>query len=249
MMNKAILRLKRTNCKNCHKCIRYCPVKAIRFSAGQAHVMDDECILCGQCFEVCPQNAKEVKNDFEKVKIMMATDSVYVSLAPSFVAAYPGVGIDSMAKALTAIGFKGAEETAIGATIVKTEYERILREEKPNILISSCCTSINLLMRKHYPDTLCALAPVVSPAQAHCLDIKRRHPDAKTVFVGPCIAKKYEAEEDDAIDAVLSFEELNQLFEAFSVVPEPSDDTSAGGKARLFPTTGGVLSTMERLPD
>ena len=246
---KEILRLKQSNCKNCYKCIRHCPVKAIRFSAGQAHVVEDECILCGQCFAVCPQNAKQISCDLEKVQVMLMSAPVYASIAPSFAAAFPGIGISALSAAMRQLGFRGAEETAVGATVVKKEYERILREEKPNVLISSCCTSINLLMRKHYPDTLFALAPVVSPLQAHCAEIKRRHPDAKTVFIGPCIAKKYEAEEGDLIDAVLSFEELSDWLQRAGIPLEPQPDETAGGKTRLFPTTGGVLASMEKLPD
>ena len=246
---KEILRLKKSNCKNCYKCIRHCPVKAIRFSAGQAHVVEEECVLCGQCFAVCPQNAKQISCELEKVRVMLMSAPVYVSIAPSFAAAFPGIGIDALGDAIRQLGFRGAEETAIGAAIVRNEYERILREEKPDVLISSCCTSVNLLMRKHYPDTLFALAPVVSPLQAHCMDIKRRHPDARTVFIGPCIAKKYEAEEGDLIDAVLSFEELADWLRAEQIELTPRADQTPGGKTRLFPTTGGILNTMERLPD
>ena len=97
---------------------------------------------------------------------MLAASPVYVSVAPSFAAAFPGIGIDALEKAIQKLGFRAAEETAVGAAMVKTEYERILREEKPDILLSSCCTSVNLLMTKHYPDLLFALAPVLSPAQA-----------------------------------------------------------------------------------
>ena len=246
---KEILRLKKSNCKNCYKCIRHCPVKAIRFSAGQAHVVEEECVLCGQCFAACPQNAKEISCEMEKVRVMLMSAPVYVSVAPSFAAAFPDIGIDALTDAIQQLGFRGAEETAIGAAIVRNEYERILREEKPDILLSSCCTSVNLLMRKHYPDTLFALAPVVSPLQAHCMDIKRRHPDAKTVFIGPCIAKKYEAAEGDIIDAVLSFEELADWLKAEHIELSPRADETSGGKTRLFPTTGGILNTMERLPD
>lgn len=244
-----ILRLKKSNCKNCHKCIRYCPVKAIRFSAGQAHVVENECILCGQCFSVCPQNAKLISSDLEKVQVMLASEPVYASVAPSFAASFPGVGIDALEQALVKLGFRGAEETAVGAAIVTKEYERILREEKPNVLISSCCTSVNLLMRKHYPDTLFALAPVMSPAQAHGAYIKHHHPGAKVVFIGPCIAKKQEAVDSDQLDAVLSFEELHQWLQAAQIVVEPCADTRPGGKTRQFPTTGGVMNSMEKDPD
>lgn len=246
---KEILRLKPSNCKNCYKCIRYCPVKAIRFSAGQAHVVGDECILCGQCFAVCPQNAKQISSDLEKAQVLLMSAPVYASIAPSFAAAFPGIGISALTEAMMQLGFKGVEETAVGATIVKNEYERILREEKPDVLVSSCCTSINLLMRRHYPDTLFALAPVVSPLQAHCMEIKRHHPDAKTVFIGPCIAKKFEAEEGNLIDAVLSFEELSAWLQQENIRLTPQPDQASGGKTRLFPTTGGILNSMEKLPD
>lgn len=244
-----ILRLKKSNCKNCHKCIRHCPVKAIRFSAGQAHVVENECILCGQCFSVCPQNAKLISSDMEKVRVMLASEPVYASVAPSFAASFPGVGIDALERALVKLGFRGAEETAAGAAIVTKEYERILRDEKPNVLISSCCTSVNLLMQKHYPDTLFALAPVMTPAQAHGTHLKTQHPGAKVVFIGPCIAKKQEAMDGDQLDAVLSFEELHQWLEAEQITPEQGVDSRPGGKTRLYPTTGGVLGSMKKDPD
>ena len=189
------LTLKKSNCKNCYKCIRNCPVKAIRFSGNQAHIIGNECILCGQCFVVCPQDAKEIVNETEKAKVLLQSgDPVIVSLAPSFVANYDGVGINSMRKALKALGFYDVEETALGATIVKSEYERMLREDERDVIISSCCHSINLLIQKQYPAVLEYLADVMSPMQAHCQDIKKRYPDAKTVFIGPCVAKKDEAE-------------------------------------------------------
>ncbi len=244
-----ILRLKKSNCKNCYKCIRRCPVKAIRFSAGQAHVVENDCILCGRCFAVCPQNAKQISSDMEKVGVLLMTSEVYASVAPSFAAAFPGIGIDALEDAMKQLGFAGVEETAIGATIVKNEYERILREEMPNVLVSSCCTSINLLIRRYYPDTLFALAPVMSPLQAHCSEIKRCHPGAKTVFIGPCIAKKQEAADGDLIDAVLSFEELNEWLNEKKIKITPKKDDRKGGKTRIFPTTGGVLNSMEKLPD
>ena len=204
------LTLKKSNCKNCYKCIRHCPVKSIRFSGNQAHIIDNECILCGHCFVACPQNAKQIVDDTEKVKVMLQSDEpVIASLAPSFIANYDGVGIHAMRKALMQLGFADVEETAIGATIVKTEYERMIREDNRNIIISSCCHSVNLLIQKYFPMALQYLADVMSPMLAHCQDIKRRHPDAKTVFIGPCVAKKDEANHYKGLtDAVMTFEEL-----------------------------------------
>ena len=240
------LTLKKSNCKNCYKCIRHCPVKAIRFSGNQAHIIGNECILCGQCFVVCPQDAKQVVDETEKVRVLLQSgDPVFVSLAPSFVANYDNVGITTMRKALKKLGFFEVEETAIGATIVKNEYERMLREDERDVIISSCCHSINLLIQKHYPQALQYLADIVSPMQAHCIDIKRRYPNAKTVFIGPCVAKKDEAEHYEGIvDAVLTFEELTGWMEAEGIVLEVEHDEDECSRARFFPTTGGVLKTM-----
>ena len=244
------LTLKKANCKNCYKCIRYCPVKAIRFSGNQAFINIDECILCGQCYAICPQNAKEIVSEIEKVKVLMQTgDPVVVSLAPSFAAAFEGIGIRGMRAALKKIGFYDVEETAIGATVVKNEYERMLREEARDIVISSCCHSVNLLIQRYYPEALEYLADFASPMQAHCADIKKRVPNAKTVFIGPCIAKKDEAEQyGDLVDAVLTFEELGKWLQEENVVPQPDMDAEEKSKARIFPTTGGVLKTMEQIP-
>ena len=240
------LTLKKSNCKNCYKCIRNCPVKAIRFSGNQAHIIGNECILCGQCFVVCPQNAKEIVNETEKAKVLIQSgEKVIVSLAPSFIANYNDIGIESMREGLKKLGFYDVEETAIGATIVKNEYERMLKEGNRDILISSCCHSVNLLIQKYFPEQLQYLADVMSPMQAHCYDIKKRYPGAKTVFIGPCVAKKDEASHYEGIvDAVLTYEELTQWLNNEGVELKKDVDDYEKSKARFFPTTGGVLKTM-----
>ena len=242
------LTLKKSNCKNCYKCIRHCPVKAIRFSGNQAHIIGNECILCGHCFVVCPQNAKEIVDSTEKVRVLLQSgDPVYVSLAPSFIANYEGVGIESMRRALKKLGFADVEEAAMGATIVKTEYERMLNEDERDVVISSCCHSINLLIQKYFPSCLEYLADVMSPMQAHCSDIKKRIPNAKTVFIGPCVAKKDEAEYYEGItDAVLTFEELSNMLKEERIELERDVDNTVESRARFFPTTGGVLKTMTK---
>ena len=159
---------------------------------------------------VCPQNAKAIVDETEKARVLIQSgDPVVVSLAPSFVANYEGVGIEAMREALKKLGFYDVEETALGATMVKREYDRILMEENRDVVISSCCHSVNLLIQKYFPRVLPYLADVLSPMQAHCEDIKRRIPKARTVFIGPCVAKKDEAEYyEGTVDAVLTYEEL-----------------------------------------
>lgn len=242
------LTLKKSNCRNCYKCIRNCPVKSIRFSGGQAHIIADECILCGRCFVVCPQNAKQIVNDIDKVKVMINSEvPVIASLAPSFAANYSGIGISGMRAGLKKLGFYDVEETAIGATMVKTEYDNVLREGRESVVISSCCHSVNLLIQKHFPDLLNKLSDTMSPMQAHSLDIKRRYPGAKTVFIGPCVAKKDEGERyGDIVDAVLTFEELTEWLKKEEVILESDMDRTEESLARIFPTTGGILKTMKK---
>lgn len=242
------LKLKKSNCKNCYKCIRHCPVKSIRFADNQANIVGDECILCGQCFVVCPQNAKEIRWDVDAVKEMLKEGTpVYCSIAPSFVANYEGATISSMRSALKRLGFTDVGETAEGADIVKKRYEQMIADKEQSVIISSCCHSVNLMIQKHFPEALPYLAKVLSPMQAHAQEIKAAHPDAKVVFIGPCISKKHEAEQyKGLVDAVLTFEELSHWLENEHIEITHEDDTEdvVGGNARLFPTSGGILRSM-----
>ena len=240
------LTLKKYNCKNCYKCLRNCPVKSIRFSGNQAYIVGNECILCGHCFVVCPQDAKQIVSETEYVKVLLqGDDPVIVSIAPSFIANYDGVGIDSMRNALKKLGFYDVEETAIGATIVKKEYDRLLSEGNQDNIITSCCHSVNLLIQKYFPSALPYLASVLSPMQAHCKDIKRRYPNAKTVFIGPCVSKKDEAQcYEGIVDAVLTYDDLTAWLKAENIELQQEATPDENSLARLFPTLGGILKTM-----
>jgi iron only hydrogenase large subunit-like protein/uncharacterized Fe-S cluster-containing protein len=243
-----VLKLVKSNCRDCHKCIRFCPVKAIRFTGHQAHIINDECILCGSCYVVCPHKAKEIEDARETVKVMLQSmEPVVASLAPSFVAGFDGAGIGAMRDALKKLGFADAEETAIGATLVKREYEKQLNEGKRDIIITSCCPAVNTLIEKHYPELCRYISPVVTPMVAHAMDIKRRRPDVKVVFIGPCIAKKDEAY-GTPVDAVLTFTELKKMFSDAGIEVAHETDADPQTRARLFPTVGGILRTMD-LPD
>ncbi|MCE1255364.1 MAG: 4Fe-4S binding protein [Anaerolineae bacterium] len=245
------LKLKKSNCKNCYKCIRNCPVKSIRFSGNQAHIVGDECILCGQCFVVCPQNAKEIRNDIDLARVLISENkNVVASVAPSFVANYPGVSIKSMQAVLKKLGFSDVQETAVGATIVKKQYEKMINEARQDVIISSCCHTVNLLIQKHFPEALPYLAPVMSPMQAHSRQIKLENPEAKTVFIGPCISKKAEAETySGLVDCVLTYEELTQWLAREHISFESAPDENDLSRARLFPTAGGILKTMDCVSD
>lgn len=246
-MTTEYISLRKSNCKNCYKCIRNCPVKSIRFSGSQAHIVSDECILCGTCYVVCPQNAKQIASSLEKAKIMLAEGTKCIlSVAPSFAAAYPGFSIASIRKAAKALGFEDAEETAIGAQIVAGEYDRLVENASGEVIISTCCPTINLLVQRHYPQLLGSLAHVMSPMRAHARNIKSRYPGSSVIFVGPCVSKKQEADAYGDTDCVLTFDEFDTWLGEKSIRLEKVSDDERGGISRLFPTTGGILKSMKK---
>ncbi|MDD2648907.1 MAG: [Fe-Fe] hydrogenase large subunit C-terminal domain-containing protein [Eubacteriales bacterium] len=244
-----ILSLKESNCKDCYKCIRTCSVKAIRFSQSRAEIIPDECILCGSCFVVCPQKAKQVRSDVELVrKAVSSGRRVVCSLAPSFIAEFPVSSLDDMKEALSRLGIADTEETAVGAQMVSDRYAEIMRQKKTSVLISSCCPTINLLIQKYYPDMLPYLAKVLTPMEAHCKLLKEKDPSCFTVFIGPCIAKKDEADHSSYTDAALTYDELRAWLQSANVEIKMNELTPQSGKrARFYPATGGVLKATDKI--
>lgn len=250
----SIIRFEKANCRNCYKCIRYCPVKAIAFKDDRAEIVEQDCMLCGICLEVCPQNARTVRNDIDIVKkFIKKKEKVYVSLAPSFVSAFENVNENWMLQALRRLGFTYAEETAVGALQVSRQYERLLQERKMKNIITTACPSVNLLIQKYYPELVDQMAPIVSPMIAHGKMLRETYGSRiRVVFIGPCISKKEECGDPynhKVIDAVLSFEDLEKwmLAEGIYDGSEFSEDIklSKENPARIYPVTGGILKTID----
>lgn len=241
-------------CRDCYKCVRSCPVKAIRVERGilpnelHARVVEERCILDGRCVDVCPQRAKRVRRDLERVQAMIARgERLVASVAPSFPAAYPDLLPLQIPAALRRLGFIAAEETAVGAELVAAEYAR-LAELSDRPLISTACPAIVNLVERHYPEAIRFLAPVVSPMIAHGRALSARYPGCRVVFIGPCVAKHQEIDVptvDDAVDIVLTFQELAEWLKTAGLPnadlqPEPFDGPQPDW-ARLFPVDGGLL--------
>lgn len=241
------LELQVPDCRNCYKCIRHCPVKSITFSDKKANIIPEECILCGTCYIKCPQHAKLIRNDIPRVQELVRESGVFVSLAPSYIARFPNVTISAMEKALIALGFLGVRETAEGATVITHAYEEIVASDKQSIVISTCCHSVNLLIQKGFPHLMKFMAKVLSPMQASAAMIKEEFPGSKVVFIGPCIAKKEEADQyKEIVDAVLTFDELELWMKERNIEFETVEDEREKGRARLFPIPGGILRSMEK---
>ena len=248
------LDFKNAKCKDCFKCLRECPVKAIRYENHQAKIIDSRCILCGKCTLVCPQNAKQVHSEAEDVLTLLASGKkVVASLAPSFVSSFGVQDFDVMAEALSELGFAETEETAIGAKAVTEEYSRLLKTGEFRNFISSACPAVNRMIQLYYPSALKYLAPVPSPMVAHARMIKKRDPDTAIVFIGPCIAKKREAAESGIIDGVLTFEELNALFERKNIdlckIEAKTQSEKHSLKARYYPIPRGIIKSFDALPE
>jgi len=249
-----VIDFKSANCKHCYKCVRSCSVKAIRVQNAQAKIMENHCILCGTCLEVCPQNAKTFISDIQRVKKFIANrERTVVSLAPSYlgIAHYdkPGQVTDALLK----LGFSEVRETSEGAAYVTNAFARLMEEGRMKNIISTCCPSVNDLVEKYYPQLTSYLAPVVSPVIAHGRLIKSLYgPDTKVVFIGPCIAKKKEAEGDartaGAVDAVLDFDELDDWLRESGINILECDDIDPANPNpevnRLYPVSGGIVSSV-----
>lgn len=208
-----VINFSKANCKNCYSCVRACPVKAVRVKNEQAEILEERCITCGKCLKTCPKNAKEIESELELVKRFLKDKTrIAVSLAPSFIAAFGESG-NSVCAALKKLGFQYVEETVVGAELIAQKYEQVANCIDGKCYITSCCPSVNDLIKKHYPNQIKHLIPVISPMECHGRIMKHRYGrETKVVFIGPCFAKKVEAKEDNNIDAVLTFEEINKWF-------------------------------------
>ena len=247
-----IIDFKATKCKHCYKCVRYCDVKAIMIKDERAEIMPDKCILCGHCLQICPQEAKTLNSDLSLVQAMVRRgEKVIVSIAPSYMGLLTYKTIGQVKNALKRLGFYDVRETSEGAAVVTEEYSRLLAEGTMENIITTCCPSVNSLIEIYYPQLVPYMAPVVSPMIAHGMIIKKQHPDAKVVFLGPCIAKKQESEDvrhADIIDAVLNFNDIRSWLADEHVVIEECEDepfVQIDPKVnRLYPVTNGVVSSV-----
>lgn len=249
-----VIDFQNASCKHCYKCVRNCSVKAISVRHEQAHIMNDHCIHCGKCLEVCPQNAKRFASDLELIKAYIRQNmKIVVSIAPSYLGVMNYRTPGQVVGALRKLGFDEVRETSEGAALVTREYQKLLREGTYKNIITTCCPSVNELVEKYYPELTDQLAPVVSPMIAHGRLIKKMYGEqTKVVFLGPCIAKKQEAMGDSrvfgAVDAILTFEELEQWLEEEQIVLEECEDLPMAnpdcGVNRLYPVSGGVLQSV-----
>ena len=240
----------KTQCQDCYKCVRQCPVKAIKVQNGSAAVIPERCIYCGTCVNVCPVGAKKVRDDLFMARLLLKRRArVVASLAPSYVSEFPGLAPAQMIHALKQLGFEGVSETALGAQQVNGACAAALARDPGGLTISSACPTAVELIRKYHPEHVPALTRFVSPLLAHCKLLRAEYgPEVGIVFFGPCIAKKLEADlNPQLLDVALTFADLRRWFEDRAIDPaaEPLEtdvfipETAAEGA--LYPMDGGMI--------
>lgn len=242
-------------CHDCYKCIRECPVKAIKIENGHASVIGERCIACGSCVKACPSNAKRVRTDIDKAKnLIRAQKDVYVSLAPSWSGVFE-IGEEKMVSVLKKLGFKGVSETALGAQEVSIKTAEMLNNAGKGLFISSACPVIVNFIRKYHPKFATCVTPVGSPAMTHAKMLKEEYgEDISVVFIGPCIGKKTESDEFKLFDVALTFEELRLWLndEAVDITSIPANPENkfvprSAYEGSLYPIDGGMNETIRKI--
>jgi PAS domain S-box-containing protein len=257
-----LIRVNEAHCRDCYKCLRSCPVKAIRMERApfsqqfRARVEESRCVLDGRCIAECPQKAKTVHPAYPNVrKLITENDNVWVSLAPSYVAAFANLRPGQVLAGLRKLGFAGVRETAVGAEWVAAAHYKLAKEAQKPVITSSCPAVVNLI-EMYIPEMLSNLAHIVSPMIAHARLLKKESPDRKVVFIGPCLAKYDEITRPGLtqdVDHVISFVELENWWAEAGIDPSQLEDECFDGpapqEAVLFPLDGGLIKTAGITPD
>ena len=254
-MYSKYIKTENTACRDCYKCVRECPVKAIEIKDEHATVLDEPCILCGHCVLVCPNGAKKVRDDKDAFTEMIANEEkIIISLAPSFINEFKDANTKQIIKAFEKMGAFGVSETALGADIVTNDSREILDgEDGPIINYTSACPAAVYYIEKYAPNSTDKILATLSPLGAHGKLLKERFGDEfKVVFVGPCVAKKKEVDEkDDSVDLALTFSEVKEIFTVLDIDPEKIHNyedaefiTQDAGKGNLYPIENGFFKSL-----
>lgn len=249
--NKLVFTIK-DKCRVCYTCVRECPVKAIKINNGQAEVISERCIGCGNCVKVCSQGAKVFLDSKSEVETLLNSEKkVIACVAPSFPAEFSDIkDYQILVGMIKRLGFNKVVEVAFGADLVANEYRQMIDSDDPKPYISSDCPSIVYFIEHYHPNLVQHLAPIASPMVAVTRVIRKEYGDVKVVFIGPCIAKKAESDE---VDEGITFKELRELFQINQITPEDTIaadfDPPRSGKGAVFPVDRGLIQAIDKNDD
>jgi len=246
---------KLTECQDCYKCLRQCPVKAIKIHEGHACIEPDLCIMCGHCVQVCPVGAKMVRSDLERAKMLLKIKpKVFVSLAPSYVTEFDNLSSTQIIQGLKQLGFHGVSETALGAQELSATVTDKMAKGERKIYISSACPTVVELIKKYHPDCAPYVTDMHSPVLVHTKLLRQEYgQDIGIVFIGPCISKKAEADlYGEQLNIALTFEELRQWWQDMNITPEelhldPAETfvPYAAEEGAMYPIDGGMVAGVK----
>jgi iron only hydrogenase large subunit-like protein/nitrogen-specific signal transduction histidine kinase len=245
---KLVITLK-DRCRVCYTCVRECPAKAIKIINGQAEILIERCIGCGNCTKVCSQGAKVYQRSGNEVEALLeAPGKVAAIVAPSFPAEF--IEFEDyriLVGMIKSLGFDYVFEVGFGADLVAAKYQEILESEGVKRYISSDCPAIVNYVEHYHPELVSSLAGIVSPMVAMTRAVRKKHGDnLKVVFIGPCVAKK---QESDEVTEILTFAELRELFRKRDIHPRNTElvafDPPYAGKGSIFPISRGLLQTID----
>jgi len=255
MANLAPIYTEKHECQDCYKCVRQCPVKAIKVQDAYATIVPEMCVYCGHCVAVCPNAAKHVRNDLARARHLIGLPQrVFVSLAPSWLTEFGTLTAPLLIAALKKLGFAGVSETALGAQQVSAHVARALQEEPARILLSSACPTVVAYVQKHRPHLTASVTGLFSPLLAHCRMLRQHYGESiGIVFIGPCIAKKLEADDNpELLDLALTFEDLRlwlaaERIDPSALMPGPEDVFVPQGAEEgvLYPVDGGMIAGIQ----
>ena len=265
-----------SKCIKCGKCAKACPYNAIIHlerpcaaacgmdaigsdDQGRAVINQDKCVSCGQCLVSCPFGAIVDKGQiFQVIRSILQGDKVIAIVAPAFIGQFgkhstPGKFVTAMKK----LGFARVVEVAVGADLCTIEEAKDFLEKVPaeqNYMATSCCPAWHSMIEKLYPSEMSKISMTLTPMVFTARLMKKEYPGCKVVFVGPCAAKKLEAIRADIrsnVDFVMTFEELNGMFEAkeinFEELEEANVLNEGSAFGRGFAVSGGVAGAVTKL--
>lgn len=238
-------------CQDCYKCVRHCHCKAIRIVNARAAVIPELCVSCGECVKVCPAEAKKIRSDLSRAQYLLHSGAkVYASIAPSYVGYFKNIPIGRLAAALKRLGFAGASETAIGAQFVSAQTAELLKQAGPGVYLSTACPASVDFIRKYYPAWTDNFLPVTSPVMAHCKYLKQVYgDDIKVIFVGPCAAKKNEADRNpDDLSLAITFAALESWLKSEGISLDKMNEEPLvpvqAEEGRVYSIEGGMNETL-----
>lgn len=244
---QSILQFKKVSCKNCYKCVRNCPVKAIRVHDHQARIIESQCIYCEKCILVCPQDAKEEQNMIPAIRSAMKNKAqVIASLHPAYLARFGVTGINKIREAMKKLGFADVADAAEGASLMTAQYRALFPEQKElGVMISSACPVIVQLIKKHYPHLLGNLVQSASMMQFHANYLKKQYPKARIVYVSPCISVMSELREPgNEVDYVITLEELAEWLKKEGISVKEEEPERSAYRSREIALADGLTDLL-----